>query len=67
MERLLTPMETGNLLGFDVQTIYRLVRIGEMNAVKLGRRSLRISEGEIKRFIDNKNEIASSARQGARG
>jgi len=54
MERLLTPLEVSKLLGLNVMTIYRLVRFSELAAVKLGRRTLRISEGEVMRWLESK-------------
>lgn len=48
---LVTAEEAAALLKLDVSTVYRLLRSGEIQAVRIGR-SVRIRRGELVRFVD---------------
>lgn len=55
-ERCLKYSEVAKRLSISVQTVYRLVRAGELNAIRLGWRSPRITESELSRFISGKQK-----------
>lgn len=55
-ERCLKYSEVAKRLSISVQTVYRLVKAGELSVVKLGERSPRITESELLRFISGKQE-----------
>jgi excisionase family DNA binding protein len=49
-ERLLSIREVRETLGVSSQTLYRLIRRGELPAVKIGARTL-VREGELDAFV----------------
>ncbi len=51
IEKLLRIKEAAAITGEDVQTMYRRIREGEIMAVKIGTKGLRISEETLKKWI----------------
>ena len=51
MEKLYTVEEACEILRVHYQTLYKLLRSGELKSVRPGRKWL-IPESEIKRFLD---------------
>ncbi len=54
MEQYYTPQEVAEKLKLNVRTIYKWIREGKLNAVKLGD-VWRISESELKRLLGKTN------------
>ena len=53
MTRLLHPMpEAAEVLGVSRSTVYELVKNGDLNVVKIGRRSF-ITQDELERFVQS--------------
>lgn len=50
-ERLLTAAEVADLLRVSTMTIYRLVRRGELPAVRVGR-NYRVREDDLTRYLE---------------
>jgi excisionase family DNA binding protein len=50
--KLLTINEVGKLLSVSRPQVYKLVYAGELDAVQLGKRCLRITESSVKSFLD---------------
>lgn len=50
-DRLLSPKEVAGELGVSVWTVYRLVKKGDLVAIRVGR-LLRIPESSLEAFID---------------
>ena len=50
-DKWLTTQQVGEVLGCTDQYVYQLVRQGELDAIQLGRRALRVSERSLNRFI----------------
>ena len=51
---VLTVQETAKVLGISVHTVYRLIRSGQLSAVKISPRKTVIKAEELERYI-NKN------------
>lgn len=51
MERLLRIKEVASITSEDPQTIYARIRRGELKSTKLGKRGVRVSESDLKRWI----------------
>lgn len=49
-ERLLTAQEVADLLRVSTMTVYRLIRRGDLPAVKVGR-SYRVIQSELDRYL----------------
>lgn len=47
----LTYQEAGSALGVSPRTIWQLVADGQLRAVRVGRRSVRIARVELERFL----------------
>lgn len=60
MPRLNTVEETADKLRVCRETVYKLIRIGELPSVAIGRRRL-ISDDAIAGFIDTHTESAGAA------
>ena len=56
MESYYTPKEISEKLKVDTRTVYRWIREGLLNAVKIGH-SVRISESELNRLLSGKADI----------
>ena len=46
-----TPVEVANIFKFSLMTIYRMVRSGELKAIKpTGKRAMRIERGSVEKI-----------------
>jgi predicted site-specific integrase-resolvase len=51
IEKLFTPRSVAQALSLDLYTLYGQIRRGEVKAIRLnGKRTLRISESEVRRI-----------------
>ena len=55
MDTYYTPKELSDKLKLNIRTIYKWIREGKLNAIKLGD-VWRISEAELKRLLKNDTE-----------
>jgi acetyl-CoA synthetase len=55
MENYYTPKEISDKLKLNIRTIYKWIREGKVNAVKLGD-VWRISESEMQRLLEGEKE-----------
>lgn len=55
MKLLLTVREAAEALGTNRQNVYKLIRKGELSAVKLG--TTRIPVAELERWVEAKTEV----------
>jgi excisionase family DNA binding protein len=53
VEKLFRIKEVAAITGEDVQTLYRRIREGEIKAVRIGKKSIRIAESELNNWIDD--------------
>ena len=60
MTRLLTPREVAAHLSVSPEKVYRMLQKGEMRPVRLGR-AVRVTEGEVERFVRESMEAAHAA------
>lgn len=51
MEKLHRVKEVANITGEDTMTVYKRIRNGEMTAVRIGKRGLRVAESELQKWI----------------
>ncbi len=51
---MLTVQETAKILGVSVHTVYRLIRLGDLSAVKISQRRTVIKAEELERYINRK-------------
>lgn len=51
---MLTVQETAKVLGVSVHTVYRLIDLGELTALKVSPRKIVIKAEEIERYINRK-------------
>lgn len=51
---MLTVQETSRVLGVSIHTVYRLISLGELNAIKVSSRKTVIKAEEIERYINRK-------------
>ena len=51
---MLTVRETARVLGVSIHTIYRLIELGELTAIKVSPRKTVIKAEEIERYINRK-------------
>ena len=49
---VLTVQETAKVLGISVHTVYRLIRSGQLSAVKISPRKTVIKAEELERYIN---------------
>ena len=49
--QLLTSTETASRLGLGVSTVKRMIQRGELPAVRIGERSIRVNRKELERFL----------------
>lgn len=57
MKTMLTPAQAGERLGFNTATVIRLIKSGELPAMKLGR--WRIDPDDLEAFISKKKFAAN--------
>ena len=50
--RLVTLPEAADILGLSVKTVRRYIASGDLDAVRLGRRTIRIKTDSLDRLID---------------
>jgi excisionase family DNA binding protein len=50
--RMWTPHELAEYFKVDLRTIYRWIREGKLEAIKLGGGSLRISQEQLDQFLE---------------
>ncbi|OPY67858.1 MAG: Helix-turn-helix domain protein [Syntrophorhabdus sp. PtaU1.Bin050] len=53
VEKLFSPKQLSELTGWHVMTIYRKIREGELSCVRIGNRSIRIPENQVRRLFGN--------------
>lgn len=51
--RLLSLLETAEILGLSVKTVRCYIAAGELDAVRLGRRVIRMKTESVERLIDS--------------
>jgi excisionase family DNA binding protein len=51
---LLTPQEAADLLGLSRETIRRAIRSGELKAIRLGYRTVRVTKADLDEWIVSK-------------
>ena len=51
MEKLYTTDEVAELLRVTRWTVYRYIRRGKLNAVRMGKRLLRVSESSVQKLL----------------
>ncbi|MGA2110155.1 MAG: helix-turn-helix domain-containing protein [Syntrophorhabdales bacterium] len=59
-EKLLRVPEVSLIMGVHVMTVYLLVRRGELKAIRIGKRSIRVPESEIRRWIEEKQLVVDT-------
>ena len=50
----LTISEIAEILNISKQMVYAIIRSGELTAIKLGPRSVRIARSEFERYLNDK-------------
>ncbi len=64
--RFLTVAEVASMMRVSKMTVYRLVHSGELPAVRVGERSIRVDRREVERFLkENRRVIGSESGLGA--
>lgn len=56
-EKLFSPKEVSAITGEHVMTTYRRIREGQLRAVRVGTKSLRVPESEVRRLITEMNPV----------
>lgn len=51
---MLTVQETAKVLGVSVHTVYRLIRLGELSAIKVSSRKTVIKAEVLEKYINRK-------------
>ncbi len=54
MDNYYTPQQVAEKLQINIRTVYKWIREGKLKAIKVGD-LWRISETELKRFVENKS------------
>lgn len=49
---MLTVQETARILGTSIHTIYKLIKIGKLSAIKVSARKIVIKAEELERYIN---------------
>ena len=57
-DELLIPAEVAETLRINVLTVYRYIRRGELNAIRLGK-TYRINRDDLTRFLESKKVTQS--------
>jgi len=55
INKLLTVQDVAHIMGVKAKTVYRWIKSGELEAVKIGR-LLRITEAALQRFIERNTQ-----------
>jgi excisionase family DNA binding protein len=58
--KLLTIKEVCSRLAISRSKLYELLRSGQLGAVRIGKRGVRVSDVEIARFIESASDYASN-------
>jgi excisionase family DNA binding protein len=61
----LTPSQVADELGFQPNTVRNWIRQGELSAVRIGPRKLRVHRSELRRFLQSHDELADATVVGA--
>jgi excisionase family DNA binding protein len=51
MEQLLTPKQVADALGIHLNTVYRLIATGDLTAVRVGPKLLRVNRNELNSYM----------------
>jgi predicted site-specific integrase-resolvase len=51
-QRLVSPVQTGEILGVSTKSVRRYIAAGDLDAVRLGRKTIRVKVESIDRLID---------------
>lgn len=54
--KLLRTNEAAEMLGICNVYLYRLAKLGQIKAVKIGTRGVRFPESELKKWLEEKNK-----------
>jgi excisionase family DNA binding protein len=65
MERLLRIREVASITGEDNMTIYRRIRGGELKAIRVGQRGVRVAESELRRWLRICDQTQAHLKRGA--
>lgn len=52
-----TLKEAADLLGVGRTTMYELINSGQLKVTRIGSRGIRISDDELRRYIDENSEL----------
>ena len=61
MENLLSFREVSERLGLSIDTIRNYVSQKKLNKISLSKRSVRIKESDLARFIDQNSEVQKAS------
>lgn len=64
--KLLTIPEVAERLRISIRAVYERVAAGHIRTLKLGRRTTRIEEAEVERYLAEARRIRSRVHQGGR-
>jgi excisionase family DNA binding protein len=56
LEPLLTPRQVAEALSISRPSVYRLVELGELEAVRVGSRSTRFTPADVRRFVERRRD-----------
>lgn len=59
-DQWLTPTQVADELGFQPNTVRNWIRQGELLAVRIGPRKLRVDRSELRRFLQSHDELADA-------
>lgn len=65
-DRLLTVREVAEAMRVSQMTVYRLIRAGDLPAIRVGR-NFRIRESDVDRYFDSRAVGVGPVESGARG
>jgi excisionase family DNA binding protein len=51
MTQLLTPKEVADTLGVHLNTVYRLIASGDLTAVRIGPKLIRVNRDELNKYM----------------
>jgi excisionase family DNA binding protein len=60
-ERLLTPEEVATHLQVDIKTVYRWIKRGELQVIRLSRKALRVTPLDLLAFIEARRGVVSAS------
>ena len=62
VEKLLSPQEVADSLSLSVGTIYRWIENGTLPAIKVGKRTVRVSEKSLKSWLEKRPYPSDASR-----